>query len=108
MLVTDAQAGNIGDRFITASRLHPVVAVAQTAPTPERDDLMSALTRSRTRVEPHPYVHKLRMEARDGAAIELQPAAPLTYAGPRIVAKLVGASLAAATLLALLGLGLLA
>lgn len=59
---------------------------------------MSAVIRSTTRGR-QPYVHKLRLEAREGAAVEIQPAAPLTDAGPRILAKLIGALLAALALL---------
>ncbi len=64
---------------------------------------MSAVIRSTTRGR-QSYVHKLRLEARDGAAVQIHPAAPLTAVGPRIIRKLIGAVLAALILLLLVGI----
>jgi hypothetical protein len=63
---------------------------------------MSAVTRSPTHNRPDPYVHKLRLEARDGAVVEIRPAMGFAQAGARIAARLVGFALAMAALLALL------
>jgi hypothetical protein len=49
------------------------------------------------------YIHKLRLEVQDGGSVDIAPVAPPTQAHRTrwIVAKLIGASLAAASLLAL-------
>lgn len=67
---------------------------------------MSAVLRSTTRGR-QPYVHKLRLEARDGAGVEIQPAAPLTDVGSRILRKLIIVALVFAMLLVLGGEALL-
>ena len=59
---------------------------------------MSAVIRSTTRGR-QPYVHKLRLEARDGASVHIEPATPLADAGPRMLAKLIGAVIAGIALL---------
>jgi hypothetical protein len=63
---------------------------------------MSAVIRSTTHNEPNPYVHKLRLEARDGAVVEIRPTGSLAQAGARIAVRLIGFALAMAALMALL------
>lgn len=60
---------------------------------------MSAVIRSTTRGR-QPYVHKLRLEAQDGAAIQIPPA-PLSDAKQRVLAKIIGAVLVGGVLLLL-------
>jgi hypothetical protein len=50
------------------------------------------------------YVHKLRLEAREGARVEIQPLALQVrpHQGGWILAKFIGASLAATSLLVLI------
>jgi hypothetical protein len=64
---------------------------------------MSAVLRSAARSEPSPYVHKLRLETRDGANVEIRVAPSLSQVGSRLAAKLVGASVAVALVLAWVG-----
>jgi hypothetical protein len=64
---------------------------------------MNAVIRSTTHSEPQPYVHKLRLEVRDGATVEIRRAAPLTQGGAGLIVRLIGVAVAAAALLAVLG-----
>jgi hypothetical protein len=62
---------------------------------------MSAVLRSTTHNRPDPYVHKLRLEARDGAIVEIR-AGSLAQVGARIAVRFIGFALAMIALLALL------
>lgn len=64
---------------------------------------MSTVTRPSIHSAPDPYVHKLRLDTQDGGLVEIKPATLVVPSSARVIAKVIGASLAAALLLALIG-----